>query len=272
MDFKYFSKNGVALPLAEAVVPLSNIEYQYGFGVYENVRVVRGRPLFLDDHVERLEESARIIGLEHPFESTAIHHSVDELIAKNEIDTANLKLLLLGGRSEAEASLFILPLNPLFPDKKIYRDGVLLVSHQYERLFPHAKTLNMLGSFLAYRKAKAADAYDALLIDRQGFVTEGTRTNFFALKGKTIYSPPESEILLGVTRKYVLEAAHRSGFALEERKITLADLKEYDAAFITSTSSKILPVRQIDDASVDVSAPALRELMTAFDDFLQKTT
>ena len=67
MDFKYFSKNGELLPVEDAVVPLANIEYQYGFGVYETIRVVHGTPYFLKDHLERLQESARLIGLEHSF-------------------------------------------------------------------------------------------------------------------------------------------------------------------------------------------------------------
>lgn len=268
MDFKYFSKNGEVLPIAEAAIPLSNIEYQYGFGVYESVRLANGVAYFLKDYLERLMESARIIGLEHSFSLQSIDSYISELVEKNAVDTCNLKIILVGGKTAADASLFILCLNPLFPDKKLYSGGATLITCEYERLYPHAKTLNMLGSFLAYRKAQAAGAYDALLVNRRGYVTEGTRTNFFCIGGRTIFTPLESDILPGVTRKVVLQVAGAAGFAVEEKDIRPADLPAYDGAFITSTSSKILPVHTIDDHAYDVAPAPLRELMGAFDQFL----
>jgi len=266
MDFKYFSKNGELLPVEDAVIPLSNIEYQYGFGVYETIRVVNGVPYFLKEHLERLEESARAIDLIHSLESS-IYGTVQELIEKTGAGTYNLKVLLLGGK---EPSLYILCLNPLFPDKKLYRDGADFVTYEYERPFPHAKTLNMLQSYLAYKKARERGAYDALLMNKKGCITEGTRTNFFCIKGRTLYSPPESEILLGVTRKAVLIAARREGFQVEERTIGLYDLEDYDGAFVTSTSSKILPVRSVGDHIFTKQPEALKELMSMFDNFLDE--
>ena len=82
MDFKHFSKNGEIRPLEEAVVPLSNIEYQYGFGVYENIRVSHGKPRFLRAHLDRLENSAKVIGLEHSFTHKTIEQSIAELVEK----------------------------------------------------------------------------------------------------------------------------------------------------------------------------------------------
>lgn len=269
MEFEYFSRNGVLRPAAEAVVPLSNIEYSYGFGVYETVRVSSSAPVFLADHVERLMSSAREIGLEHPFSRDLVARSLEELVAKNKAGTCNVKILLIGGRTSDEASLFILCLNPFFPDKRLYRDGASCIMVEYERAFPHAKTLNMLRSYLAYREAKEAGAYDALLIDSGGRITEGTRTNFFCIKDRTLYSPPEGRILLGVTRKAVLKVAKENGYILEERDIRPEDLSGYDGAFLTSTSSKIVPVRSVGEHRFKEVGPELRELMDAFDRFLE---
>jgi branched-subunit amino acid aminotransferase/4-amino-4-deoxychorismate lyase len=267
MTFKYFSKNGELLPIEEAVVPLSNIEYQYGFGVYETIRVANGIPYFLSDHLERLEESAKITGLEHPFTSTTIYGSVEKLVEKIGVGTYNLKILLIGGR---EPSLFVLSLNPHFPDKKLYRDGASFITHHYERPFPHAKCLNMLQSYLAYKKAREAGCYDALLVNSRNCITEGTRTNFFCLKDKTLYSPPENEILLGVTRKVVLQVAQENGFVLEERDIHVVDLQTFDGAFVTSTSSKIIPVHSVDTSTFPALPSTLRTLMERFDTFLSR--
>jgi len=271
MEFKYFSHNGTLKPVEEAVIPLSNIEYQYGFGVYESIRVAGGTPRFLDDHLARLQESARAIGLEHSFSNSSIYGIVRELIEKNEVETCNLKLLLIGGKTKEDASLYILCLNPIFPDKKFYRDGVHCVTYEYERLFPHAKTLNMLGSYLAYRKAKHAGAYDALLINRNEYITEGTRTNFFCIQGKTIISPKEEDILPGVTKKMLMRVASGNGYTIMESRVALSDVKRYDGAFLTSTSSKLLPIRTIDEIVFPVTPTALRELMILFDAFLEHT-
>ena len=293
MSFNFFSRNGNILPVAEAQVPLGNIEYAYGFGVYESIRVPNGVTYFLDEHIERLMNSARAIGLEHPFSGEMVADAIAELLAKNVADTCNVKILLIGpstsfdktqdkslragGKTAKDAELNILCLNPLFPDKKMYRDGVACVTYPYERPFPHAKTLNMLQSYLAYRKAKEAGAYDALLIDKQGCITEGTRTNFFCISAQggsasgrkgTIFSPAEDKILPGVTRKAVLKVAADNGFAVEQKDIRPADLQEYDGAFLTSTSSKVLPIRTIDSFQFAEQPAALKELMAAFDAFL----
>ncbi|MBI2612594.1 aminotransferase class IV family protein [Candidatus Kaiserbacteria bacterium] len=277
MDLKYFSKNGKILPIGEAAIPLSNIEYQYGFGVYENIRVNDGIPYFLDDHVERLLESARIIGIAHSFSEASVRKSVTDLVKKNGAGTParpndghsgryNLKVLLIGGK---EPALYIVCLNPLFPDKKLYTEGADFVTYEYERPFPHAKTLNMLQSYLAYKEAYEADCYDALLINGKGCITEGTRTNFFCIQGRTLVSAPESEILLGVTRKAVLKMAKENGYTLEERELRFSDVIHSDGAFVTSTSSKIIPVRSIDKHAITVASNTLRELMELFDEFLQ---
>ena len=267
MEFSFFSRNGELLPLAEATAPLSSIEYQYGFGVYENVRVLRGVPYFLDEHTTRLMDSARIIGLVHDFAPTAVARAVQELIAAHSAETYNLKILLIGG---PEPTLFILPLNPHFPERSLYRDGAHTVTVQYERTFPHAKTLNMLGSYLAYEKAKNAGAYDALLIDKEGRITEGTRTNFFCIKGKMLYSPAADSILLGVVRKVVLKVAKENGFELVEQDITPSDLSHYDGAFLTSTSCGMLPIASVDEFRFGPQPQELKDLMSAFAVFLNE--
>ena len=119
MDFKYFSYNGQVLPIDQAVIPLTSKEYTYGFGVYETIRIKNGIPYFLKEHAKRLIESARIIELEHPFSLSFVENSVLDLIKKIGPMTINLKVLLLGAPIKEKASLYLVCLNPLFPDKKV---------------------------------------------------------------------------------------------------------------------------------------------------------
>lgn len=179
-------------------------------------------------------------------------------------------MLLIGAPTKEGAQLYIICLNPLFPDRKLYRDGATFITQSYERAFPQAKTLNMLQSYLAYRDAKRVGAYDALLLNRQGNITEGTRTNFYCIKGQTIYTPPEKDILLGVTRKAVLKVAVENGYNIVEQDIKPSDISLYDGAFISSTSSKIIPVKMINDQILNPQPETLVKLMGLFNDFLDK--
>lgn len=268
ITYKYFLCNSEILPLQHAQVSLQNIEYAYGFGVYENVRLSKGKINFLDEHIERLLKSARLIELEHGFTNEAIAAGLDQLVKSNQAESCNLKIMLIGATAPAAAKLYAFCVNPIFPDRKLYRDGAHCITYRYERFIPQAKTLNMLPSYLAYREAKRAGGYDALLIDRRGYITEGTRTNFFAITDRTIYSPPEKDILAGVTRDHVLKVAVESGFEITETDLKLDDLMQFDGAFLTSTSSKIMPVRSIDQTRWPEVPLAVRDLMLAFDKFL----
>src|SRR5258706_13260244 len=179
MSFAYFSKNGQILPIDQAVIPVSNIAYSYGFGVYESIKVRNNIIYFVDQHVERLFFSADVIGLKHPFTKEEIKKWIENLINDLQTESYNLKILLIGGN---DPLLFITPLAPKFPDRKLYSEGAKTITVKNERLFPNAKTLNMLPSYLAYTKAKEKDCYDALLLDSHDNLVEGTRTNFFVVK------------------------------------------------------------------------------------------
>lgn len=272
MAYDYFSRNGQLLPIGEAVVPLSNVEYSYGFGVYETIRVSRGVAFFLDQHAQRLLASAAAIELPHDFTVEFVAKTVRELITKNQGEACNVKILLIGGPTAEAAQMYMLCLNPLFPDRKLYARGASAISCRYERPFPQAKTLNMLPSYMAYRQARQAGAYDALLVNQRGDITEGTRTNFFAIKDRVIFTPPPAEILPGVMRAAVLGVARDNGFEIVEQLISIDKLSDYDGAFLTSMSSKIMPLRAIDQHQWGSIPPALRELMTALDGLLDNLT
>ncbi len=271
MSTSVFSRNGELLPAAEAVIPLSNIEYAYGFGVYETVRSTDGKARFLEDHLDRLFQSADIIELRHPYGRDQIRTWISGLLDAIGDGSYNLKILLIGARKPEDCLLFILPLSPLFPDRKLYRDGATAMTFPHERMFPQAKILNMFPSYYAYSRARGQGHYDALFVNRDGNVTEGTRTNVLGIRGKTLVSPPEKQILEGVMRKHVLECAKANGYDVSEEDIPLSSLKNLDGLFLTSTSSKILPLRNVDE--VELAIPeALKELMKAFDLYVDGQT
>ncbi|VVC03872.1 Amino-transferase class IV [Candidatus Bilamarchaeum dharawalense] len=269
MELKYFLKNNEICPISEAVISLFNIEHSYGFGVYENVRVKNSIPFFINDHVERLFKSAEAIGLEHQFTEDGIIKCTKQLIEKLEIKTLNLKMLLIGAKERKDSCLYVLPLSPHFPDEKFYRDGVKTITKKYERWLPQAKTLNMLPSYIYYSEAKKNNCYDVLFLDKDDCIIEGSRTNFFAMTGKTIITAPEERVLSGVTRKHVITVAKKNGYDVQEKTIAINDLKKYQSVFLTSTSSKIMPVRMIDKMEFAGPTKELKELIKNFDEYLK---
>ena len=252
--------------MKEAVVSIDNIEFGYGYGVYENLRVRKGLLYFPELHVKRLLASAKIIGIKTDLTEQEIKESVEELMATVDGSTFNIKMLLMGKGDSSD--LYIFALSPFFMPKKVYRDGVKTVLVNYEREFHDAKSLSMLGSFLAYKKAKEKGAYDALLIDRSGFVREGTRTNLFYTDGEKIYTTPKDQVLDGVTRKTVIYALKQKGIPVIEKVLRKDDICRYKGFFITSTSSKILPVSVIDDNKFYVPE-IIRQSVKIYDDYLE---
>ncbi|QQS18153.1 aminotransferase class IV [Candidatus Saccharibacteria bacterium] len=119
MSYAYFSKNGHILPAEQAVVPLASIEYSYGYGVYETIRVSHSKAHFVSEHCRRLELSAQAICLEHPYKPGEIEHYITDIIAANEVETCNIKILLIGGKTAADAELYVLCLAPYFVEETV---------------------------------------------------------------------------------------------------------------------------------------------------------
>jgi len=260
MAFDYISKNLAIVPASEAQVPLSNIAFSYGYGAYENTRVTNGEVRYLDEHLDRLNESCAYLEINPVFTREQIQTACIDLNSKYTEQTYNMKIILIGGKNQ---ELFILPLAPKFIDRKMYRVGVSVISTEYERYLPQAKSLNMLGSYMVYAKANKVGAYDALLVNRDGEILEGSRTNLYALKDSVIYTAPDTEVLAGVTRKHIIDFAEAKGFEISYTAPKITELDKYDGFFISNTSSKLLPVSKIDDRQFEIS-DKLKELASEF--------
>jgi branched-subunit amino acid aminotransferase/4-amino-4-deoxychorismate lyase len=265
----YCSFNGKLIPSVEAVVGVDDVDFAYGFGVYETLKV-RNRVLYFPElHENRLFTSAAVIGLAHPFEDGAIVRWTRDLIRANRTENANIKIMLIGGDGAQGARLYIMALNPLYPERKDYKTGAAAIIYPGERLYPQAKTLNMLMSTLAFRAARAAGAYDAILRDRHGNLTEGTRTNLFFTDGTAVYTSPAETVLEGVTKFTIRDVLRETGIPLEERTLPEKDLPRYAGYFLSSTSTKIMPLRHVGD--YESSVPELvRRLMKLYDEYLDR--
>ena len=182
-----------------------------------------------------------------------------------------MRIILIGDADgKNEVKLFILPISGLtfYPDK-LYKQGAKVVTFCGERRIPKSKTKDLLMSFIAYREAKKQDALDALLIDSKGNIREGTRSNFFAIKKQTIFTPPADKVLEGITKKIILEVA-KNDFKIKEMEISLDDIKNYDEVFISSTSMNVMPIRQIDDTIFETNFEKTHLIEKLFKEYYDK--
>lgn len=245
---KHAVRNGTIIPESEAVLPVTRREVFFNFSVYESLKVLRGTALFVSEHLDRLFDSARILELSHPFSREEIGESIDALVAKDELTEATIKLLVVGG----EEPLYIVYSTslPTYPDE-YYLRGARAITYAGERIMPRAKSNCLLLNYMASREASRRDALEALLVDRHGKATEGTRSNLFAVRDGELITA-EEDVLYGVTRKHILEIAEEQGLPVRFEKIDADGLRAgaYSELFISSTSMGALPIGVLDGISL----------------------
>ncbi len=237
--------NGNVVLASEAVVPVTRKEIQYGFSVYEALRIVKGHAVHLEDHIRRLNNSCKGIGLVHSISDDDFIFWVRKLIEADDIMEATVRILLVGGRP----SLCFITAAPLltYPDS-YYSEGIEVITYAGERFLPSCKTSNLLLNYLALHAANDRGAFEALLVDRHDRVLEGTRSNFFAFHDGKLHTAPDDLVLEGITRDRILKAAALQGIEVVFDPPLACDLftDMYDEMFISSTSMGAMPVRKVD--------------------------
>ncbi len=231
--------------VSNAKVPLLDLGVLRGFGVFEFTRTYHGRFFHLDTHIKRFFQSAKAIGLSVPYSQDEIERLCYELFKKNGLKDGNVKMILTGGSSQngfdpGDRPLFAL----IASEPKAYCGPLTVATSIYERYLPECKTLNYLPAILERKKAQANGFDEVLFLDHHGFVLEGARENFFAIKNDVLITP-KSGVLQGVTRAFVIEVA-KDLMEVQERPLAYAELNECQEAFFTSTAREIAPIVKLD--------------------------
>lgn len=272
MEIKFVIKNGELIGKDKACISIYNKALFFDFAVYSNIKIVQGRMFLPELEIEKLFESAKIIGIEHNFLKGKIIEWIRKLIKKNNLSDALIRILLIGPETDSEPLLFLFPVGLTFYPDKFYKRGVKLITFEGERLFPATKSKNLLLSYIAYREAVKQEAIDALLIDRDKNIREGTRSSFFVIKNNTLIAPPKEKVLEGVTRKIILEIAPKI-MKVKEEDIPLEKIKEYDEYFITGTTLNVMPVKQINDIVLrEEVGERVKELQKLFKEYCDKNS
>lgn len=236
---------------------------------YEVIRIIGGKFLFLDDHLQRLRHSIMDTGLIYPGEAS-IRKSLKMLLEENQFQDANIRICLQK-TSNPDPALLCYFVPWVYPDECTYLSGVQLITHAHERPNPGIKKWD--DSFRTDVKIQIREhgVYEALLLNQKAEITEGSRSNvFFIDDTNRLITPPEKIILPGITRKYVLQICMEENIPIEERPVSIRELGKLKACFISGTSPKVLPVWQIDNFQFRADHPTVKRIMERFESVLYK--
>jgi len=251
--------DGSFVPAEQAVIPVDDLAVLRGFGVFDLVRTYNGKPFFLKEHLERLHHSAAEIGLHVPWSHSELNEIVLDTLAKNNYPESNIRIVVTGGSSpdfttpqDKPRLLVLVSPMPKLPESW-YTDGVKLITRVTDRFKPGVKSINYIPATVALEEARRKGAIEALYLDREGYVLEGTTSNIFIFKENKLVTPGR-DILSGITRKVTLDVA-TTLFDVQIRDISRQELLGADEVFITGTNKGLVPVVQVDDARIGSGRP-----------------
>jgi branched-chain amino acid aminotransferase len=243
--------DGNFLEADEAVLPINDLAILRGYGVFDFFRTYGGKPIQLQRNIARLRSSAHTIRIDLPWSDDDIRRVVMATIDANSLDEAGVRIVVTGGASgnflmPDDVPRLLVYVDPLKLMPQIwYTDGVKVCTVQQERYLPRAKSLNYTPAILALKDAAASGAVEAVYVDREHNVREGTTTNLFAFFGESTVVTPETDILPGITRGRVSEILRRA-YTLEERALSYDELIAADEVVMTSSNKEVVPVVQVD--------------------------
>jgi aminodeoxychorismate lyase len=267
--------NGEIVPDERAVISVFDRGFLYGDGLFEGVRVFNGKPFRWKQHLERFQDGANFLRIAVPFSPEAIEEFAKRLIADNQMPNSLLRLTLsrgIGARGyspkNAERPTLVMATYPMATTEpsnpRAWR--VFISSFRLPAGEPLArfKNLNKLPQVLARAEADAEGADEALLLNSDGYVVEGSTSNLFWIRDETVCTPPlPSGILPGVTRAVVLEVCGKSGIKTREENIRPAELHKMDEAFLSLSSTGIAEVAFLNGKAVKRS-PIARRISEAY--------
>jgi len=254
------------------IIKAGNEEYTSSGDVtfYEVIRTRKGIPMFFDDHMKRLSE-----GISTRYEigrniSQEVREGLDRLVATESYDEINVKVAVsFSGR---EYSVHLCYIVSSYPADEMISAGVRLVLFHAERFDPGVKLLNDRLRLSVNEALQKKHAYEALLVNREGYITEGSRSNvFFVTADRKIFTAPDSMILSGITRKHVITLCHSEGIELVYQAIRAEDVSRFQSVFITGTSPMVLPARSIEDTIFGSISPVIEKIRRSYSEMAEES-
>ena len=245
--------NDQFLPEEKATLQVGDLALQRGYAAFDYFRTKDNIPLFLDDYLERFYNSASILHITPTHSKTELSAIIHELIGKNNNGEAGIRMILTGGYSPdnykpVQPNLVIIEQRIQMPSKEAFTNGIKIISHEYQRDLPAAKSVNYLMGIWLQPHLASRGATD-VVYHRDGIITELPRANIFMVTNTGKLVTPLRNILKGITRKKIVELA-KAKMTVEERDVQLEELEDAAELFMTSTTKRILPITSINDRTV----------------------
>jgi len=271
--------NGELKPRAEAVVSVLDSGFMLGDGVWEGLRVHKGKLGFLDRHLDRLFEGAKAIAMDVGISRDDLARRLYETIDANGMsDGAHVRLMVTRGvrstpyqdpRVVVTPATIVIIAEYKEPDPAIYQRGLKLFTVHVRRGDPAVQDQKInshskLNCILASIQATQAGADEALMLDPHGFVATCNSTHFFIIRKGEIWTSSGKYCLGGITRQLVLEIAREAGIPAFEKDFSLTDVYGADEAFVTGTFAGIVPVRELDGRSLTCRGPLVERLQQLY--------
>ena len=255
--------NGKYSEARDAKISAFDPAFLYGDGIFETLRTYKGEIWEMNEHLERLYESARMRGWELTWKPEEIAKIVEKTVRRNNYTESRIRITITPGVKQPTLFVWVQPLEKL--PASAYTRGVSAITFPLERPFPQMKTTSMQPLLVARAEMLKKKTFEALLINRKGYITEGTWTNVFIVKKKTIITPRLGG-LLGTTRRMVLKLA-RPLFRIKQRDITRRELMNADECFLTNAPKGIIPLVRVDGEKIGSGArgPITRHLQKTFE-------
>jgi len=233
--------------------------------VYEVIRVMDGTPLFLEDHYKRLISSAASIGKEVIFSIEKLREYIKTLCNAANVKNNNVKLVINDFESNPQGNFYLFFIKSSYPTDEMYKNGVKTGLYSAVRENPHAKIINQSLRDSVNEYLEKNSLYEAILVNEKGEITEGSRSNIFFIKNNEVYTSPAEGVLLGVTRQRIIKLCIENSIVVHEDVIPSSCINEFQAAFISGTSPKVLPIASIGDMKLSCNNDCLRKIMELYD-------
>ncbi|MFP4654227.1 MAG: branched-chain-amino-acid transaminase [Methanohalobium sp.] len=271
--------NGEFVPKSQATTSIYDHGFLYGDGVFEGIRAYNGRVFKLDEHIDRLYDSAKAIVLDIPLTKDEMKEAILQTLRKNNLMDAYIRPIVSRGvgdlgldpRKCPKPNVFIITQqwDALYGD--LYEVGLTAVTVTTRRnapdaLSPNIKSMNYLNNILAKVEANNKGGDEAIFLDNNGYLSEGSGDNIFIINSGNVYTPPTINNLKGITRAVAIEILKDIGYEVHEQHMGLFDLYTADEVFVTGTAAEAAPIIQIDGRSIGNGKPGpiTNEVIEAF--------
>lgn len=236
--------------------------------LYEVLRVIAGVPLFFEKHIERLFYTAKVANFDLQYTADDLKKWLFILIQKNHSRVGNIKLIFVKNKYGFNFAMFYI--KHYYPSENEYINGVSTALLFAERSKPNAKIENQNLRKQADETKEKLNVFEVILVNKDGTITEGSRTNIFFVKDRKIITSPSNKVLPGITREFIIDICKKNNFEIQYNQVNYTKLSDFDAVFLTGTSPKVLPVSNVGKIRFEKQNPIVQKIKEDYKQLINK--